>query len=186
MPTRPKKRKKKSEKTSISKESVLEFARRPRNLIVAGCLSVAAVVTIVAFQSESDSVADADLTDDQLESDLLALGGLGVSDSANSGSGGVNPDFNFGEDSEPELPNYGNEAGFLNRSTVSGTTPDFGPSFDDAGPSFGRPIIITDPRSQPAIQTAGFQQPENSPSQIVGARVTANQAVWLTGSIETR
>ena len=184
MPTRPKNRKKRSKKTSISKKSVLEFARRRRNLIVAGCLSVAATVTVVAFQSGSDSVVDADLTDEQLESDLLALNGLGVSDSANPGSGGVNPDFNFDDESEPELPNYGGEAGFLNRSDVS--TSDFGPSFDDDRPSFGSPIIFTDPRSEPAIQTAGFSQSENSPSQVVGARVTANQAVWLTGSIEPR
>ena len=184
MPTRPNNRKKRSRKTSISKTNVLEFARRRRNLIVAGCLSVAATVTVVAFQSGSDSVVDADLTDEQLESDLLALNGLGVSDSANPGSGGVNPDFNFDDESEPELPNYVGEAGFLNRSNVS--TPDFGPSFDNNGPSFGSPIIITDPRSEPAIQTAGFSQPENSPSQVVGARVTANQAVWLTGSIEPR
>ncbi len=183
MPTRPKKRHKSAQKKSPSKESVLELARRPRNLIVAGCLGVAAVVTIVAFQSGSDSVADTDLTDEQLESDLLALNGLGVSDSANPGSGGVNPDFNFNDGPEPELPNYGGEGGFLNRANVS--TPDFDPSFDD-GPSFGSPIIITDPRSEPAIQTAGFSQPENAPSQVVGARVTANQAVWLTGSIEPR
>jgi hypothetical protein len=182
MPTRPKNRKKRSKKPSISKQSVLEFARRRCNLIVAGCLSVAAAVTVVAFQSGSDSVVDADLTDEQLESDLLALNGLGVSDSANPGSGGVNPDFNF--EAEPELPDYGGEAGFLNRSNVS--TPDFGSSFDNDSPSFGTPIIIKDPRSEPAIQTAGFSQPENSPSQVVGARVTANQAVWLTGSIEPR
>lgn len=182
MPTRPKKHQKSSAKASLSKESVLEFARRPRNLIVAGCLSLAAVVTIVAFQSGSDSVVDADISDEQLD---LALGALGMSNSANPGSGGVNPDFNFDDDPEPELPNYGGEAGFLDRSTVS-STPDFGPSFDDDGPGYGRPIIITDPRSEPAIQTADFSQPENSPSQVVGARVTANQAVWLTGSIETR
>ena len=184
MPTRPNNRKKRSRKTSISKTNVLEFARRRRNLIVSGCLSVAAAVTVVVFQSGSDSVGDADLTDKQLESDLLALNGLGVSDSANPGSGGVNPDFNFDDESEPELPNYGSEAGFLNRSNVS--TPDFGLSFDNDGSSLGTPIIIKDPRSEPAIQTAGFSQPENSPSQVVGARVTANQAVWLTGSIEPR
>jgi hypothetical protein len=186
MPTRPKNRKKSSKKTktSISIKSVLEFAQRRRNVIVAGCLSVAATVTVVAFQSSSDAVVEADLTDEQLESDLLALNGLGVSDSANPGSGGVNPDFNFDENPEPELPDYGGEAGFLNRSNVS--TPDFGPSFDNDSPSFGSPIIITDPRSAPAIQTAGFSQPENSPSQVVGARVTANKAVWLTGSIDPR
>jgi hypothetical protein len=186
MPTRPKKRRKSSKRNSISKESVLEFARRPRHLIIAGCFGLAAVVTIVAFQSGSDAVADTDLTDEQLESDLLALGGLGFSDSANPGSGGVNPDFNFGEESEPELPNYGTHGGFLDRSTVSSATPDFESSFDSDGPHFGHAIIITDPRSQSAIQTAGFNQSENSPSQVVGARVTANQAVWLTGSIETR
>jgi len=184
MPTRPKNRKKRSKKPSISKQSVLEFVRRRRNLIVAGCLSVGAALTVVAFQSGSDSVVDADLTDEQLESDLLALNGLGVSDSANPSSGGVNPDFNFDDESASELPNYGGEAGFLNRSNVS--TPDFDPSFDNDSPSFGTPIIIKDPRSEPAIQTAGFSQLENSPSQVVSARVTANQAVWLTGSIEPR
>jgi len=184
MPTRPKNQKKRPKKTSISKKGVSEFVRVRRKLIVSGCLSVAAAVTVLAFLSGSDSVVDEDLADEQLESDLLALNGLGISDSANPGSGGVNPDFNFDDKSEPELPNYGSEAGFLNRSNVS--TPDFGPSFDNDGPRFGSPIIITDPRSEPAIQTAGFSQPENSPSQVVGARVTANQAVWLTGSIEPR
>ena len=183
MPTRPKKHKKSSAKTSLSKESVLEVARRPRNLIVAGCLGVAAVVTIVAFQSGSDSVVDADISDEQLD---LALGALGMSNSANPGSGGVNPDFNFDDESELELPNYGSEAGFLNRSTVSSGTPDFGPSFDDDGPTFGHPIIVNDPRSELAIQQAGYEQAENAPSKVIGARVTANQAVWLTGSIETR
>ena len=184
MPTRPKNPKKSSNKTSISIKSLLEFARRRRNVIVAGCLSVAATVTVVAFQSGSDSVVNADLTDEQLESDLLALNGLGVSDSANPDSSGVNPDFNFDDKSEPELPDYDGEVSFLNRSNVS--TPDFDPSFDNDSPSFGTPIIIKDPRSEPAIQTAGFSQLENSPSQVVSARVTANQAVWLTGSIEPR
>ena len=183
MPTRPKKHQKSAEKKPLSKEILLEVARRPRNLIVVGCLGVATVATIVFFQSGADSVVDADVTDEQLD---LALGALGMSNSANPGSGGVNPDFNFDDEPEPELPNYGGESGFLDRSTVSSSTPDFGPSFDDDGPGFGRPIIIEDPRSEPAIQTADFSQPENSPSQVVGARVTANQAVWLTGSIETR
>lgn len=185
MPTRPKKLRKSAETKRLSKESVLELARRPRNLIIAGCLGLATVVTVVAFQSGSDSVVDSDVTDEQLESDFLAFGALGVSDSANPSSGSVNTDFNFDDKPEPELPNYGSEAGFLNRSTVSSGTPDFGPSFDDDGPTFGHPIIVNDPRSELAIQQAGYEQAENAPSQVVGARVTANQAVWLTGSIET-
>ena len=187
MPTRPKKRQKIAEKKRLSKESVLELARQPRTLIVAGCLGLAAVVTVVAFQSGSDSVVDSGVTDEQLDADFLSagFGALGVSDSANPSSGSVNTKFNFDDDPKPELPNYGREAGFLNRSTVS-SSPDFEPSFDDDGPKFGRPIIVNDPRSELAIQQAGFQQPENAPSQIIGAKVTANQAVWLTGSIETR
>jgi hypothetical protein len=186
MPTRPKKRQKSSEKNSMTPQSVLEICRQPKSLIIGGCLALATVVAIVAFQSGSDSVADTDLTDEQLESDFLALGALGVSDSANPGSGGINPDFNFDDEAEPELQNFASESGFLNRSTVSASTPDFEPSFDGDAPRFGRPIIINDLRSAPAIQQADFQQPENAPSQVVGARVTANQAVWLTGSIETR
>lgn len=186
MPTRPKKRQKSSVKNSLTPQSVLEICRQPKSLIVGGCVVLAIVVTIFAFQSGSDSVADTDLTDEQLDSDFLALGALGVSDSANPGSGGVNPDFNFDDESEPELQNFASVSGFLDRSPSSAPSPDFEPSFDDDAPRFGRPIIITDPRSAPAIQQADFRQPENAPSQVVGARVTANQAVWLTGSIETR
>lgn len=186
MPTRPKKRHKSSQKNSMSPQSVLEICRQPKFLIIGGCLALATVITIVAFQSGSDSVVESDLTDEQLESDFLALGALGVSDSANPAAGGVNPDFDFDDEAEPELQNFASDSGFLNRSTVSASTPDFEPSFDDDAPRFGRPIIITDPRSAPAIRQADFQQPENAPSQVVGARVTANQAVWLTGSIETR
>lgn len=185
MPTRPKKRPKSAATKPLSKESLLEFVRRPRNLIVAGCLGLATVVTVVVFQSGSDSVVDSDVTDEQLESDFLAFGALGISDSANPALGSVNTKFNFDDEPEPELPNYGSEAGFLNTSAVS-SLPDFEPSFDDDGPTFGRPIIVNDPRSELAIQQAGFQQPADSPSQIIGARVTANQAVWLTGSIELR
>jgi len=183
MPTRPKKRQKSSEKNSMSPQSVLEICRQPKSLIVGGCLALATVITIVAFQSGSDSVADADPTDEQLD---LALGALGMSNSANPGSGSVNTDFNFDDEPEPELRNFASDSGFLNRSTVSESIPDFEPSFDDDAPRFGRPIIVTDPRSAPAIQQANFQQPEKAPSQVVGARVTANRAVWLTGSIETR
>ena len=185
MPTRPKKRRKSAEPKRLSKEGVLEICRQPKSLMISGCVVLAVVATIFAFQSGSDYAVDTDLTDEQLESDFLALGALGVSDSANPASRGINPDFKFDDDSEPELQNFASPSGFLNRSTVS-TTPDFGPSFDDDSPRFGRPIIITDPRSAPAIQQADFQQPDNAPSQIVGARVTANQAAWLTGSIETR
>jgi hypothetical protein len=185
MPTRPKKRRKSAEKKPLSKESVLELARRPRNLIIAGCLGLATVVAVVAFQSGSESVVDSGVTDEQLEADFLPFGALGMSDSANPSSGTVNTDFNFDDEPEPELPNYRSQAGFLNPSTVS-SSPDFGPSFDDDGPTFGHPIIVNDPRSELAIRQAGFQQPDNAPSQIIGARVTANQAVWLTGSIETR
>ena len=186
MPTRPKNRQKSAEPKRLSKDGVLEFCRQPKSLMIGGCVALAIVVTIFAFQSGSDSVADTDLTDEQLESDFLALGALGVSDSANPGSGGVNPDFNFDDEAEPALQNYASASGFLNRSSSATPSPDFEPSFDDAAPRFGRPIIITDPRSAPAIQQADYHQPENAPSQVVGARVTANQAVWLTGSIETR
>ena len=182
MPTRPKKRQKSAEKKRLSKESVLELARQPRTLIIAGCLGLATIVTVVAFQSGSDSVTDADPTDQQLDD---ALGALGISNSANPSSGSVNTNFNFDDKPEPEQPKRGSEAGFLSRSTVS-SSPDFEPSFDDDGPKFGRPIIVNDPRSELAVKQAGFQQPENAPSQAIGARVTANQAVWLTGSIETR
>lgn len=186
MPTRPNKRRKSAEPKRLSKDRVLEICRQPKSLMISGCVVLAVVATIFAFQSGSDSVVDTDPTDEQLESDFLALGALGVSDSANPASGGINPDFKFDDDPEPELQNSASQSGFLSRSTVS-TTPDFGPSFDDDdSPRFGRPIIVTDPRSAPAIQQADFQQPDNAPSQIVGARVTANQAAWLTGSIETR
>ncbi|MFT4556610.1 MAG: hypothetical protein ACKVII_24465 [Planctomycetales bacterium] len=183
MPTRPKKRQKSSQKNSMSPPSVLEICRQPKSLIIGGCLALATVITIVAFQSGSDSVADSDPTEQQLDD---ALGALGMSNSANPSSGSVNPDFNFDDDAEPELQNFASESSFLNRSTASTSTPDFEPSFDDDAPRFGRPIIINDPRSAPAIQQADFRQPDNAPSQVVGARVTANQAVWLTGSIETR
>jgi len=183
MPTRPKKRQKSSQKNSMSPPSVLAICRQPKSLIVGGCLALATVITIVAFQSGSDSVTDVDPTEQQLDD---ALGALGMSNSANPSSGSVNPDFNFDDESEPELQNFASESGFLNRSTASTSTSDFEPSFDDDAPRFGRPIIINDPRSAPAIQQADFQQPDNAPSQVVSARVTANQAVWLTGSIETR
>lgn len=169
----------------MTPHSVLEICRQPKSLIIGSCVLLAMITTIFAFRSGSDSVADTDLTDEQLESDFLALGALGVSDSANPVSGGINPDFKFDDESEPELQNFASASSFLDRSTASAAPPHFEPSFDDDGPRFGRPIIITDPRSAPAIQQADYKQPDNVPSQVVGARVTANQAVWLTGSIET-
>ncbi|NQV28962.1 MAG: hypothetical protein HQ518_31795 [Rhodopirellula sp.] len=189
MPTRPKKRPKSLAKSFVSPEQVLEFCRRPSSLLVASGLAVVTVVTIWAFRPGSDSVADSDLTDEQLESDFLALGAVGISDSANPRSGSVNSDFHFKDDKDDgraELPNFGNQPSFLPHANTSAATPEFEPPFDDDTPRFGRPAIVTDPHSPATVQQAGFQEPVNSPSQVVGARVTANQAVWLTGSIEPR
>jgi len=139
-------------------------------------------LTIWGLQSNSSSVTDSDLTDEQLESDFLALGAIGVSDSANPSSGDVNTQFDFdsANESEAEPPLFNDDAGFLNRATVSESTPEFEPEFESDMPRFGRPI------NQPAIRQAAYEQPESSYSAASGARVTANQAVWLTGSIETR
>ena len=190
MPTRSKKHQKTSTtigKLPVSGQQVLELCRRPSVLIFCGCLGLATILGVWASRSSSDSVADSDLTDEQLESDFLALGALGVSDSANPSPGSVNPQFNFDETPSPaEPPIFDEESAFISQAVASSSTPDFEPSFESDGPRFGRPIVTTDPRSESAVQQAGFERTQPSSQATPGARVTANQAVWLTGSIETR
>lgn len=185
----------KSAKRLLSPQVAIEFCRQPKAMVAAGSLMVVAILAAFAFIPDADSVAESDLTDEQLESDFLALGALGVSDSANPAAGksspeltpDFNPDFEFeGQSSpdspNPDSPNTGNRSGFMADSSV----PDFGPADEDDMARFGRPIIITDPRSESAVEQAEFEQENGAPSAVVGARVTANQAVWLTGSIETQ
>lgn len=185
MSTRDNRRWKIPDRLTVSRETALELCRRPAVLAIFGCLTLAAGLTIWGMKSNSNSVTDADLTDEQLESDFLALGALGVSDSANPGSNSVNTEFDFGDDT-PETtvdaapPIFSTAGGFLDRATVSSSEPDFEPEFESDMPRFGKPI------TQPAIRQTGFEQSEPSYSTASGARVTANQAVWLTGSIETR
>ena len=189
MPTRPKKHRKssaESRKLSVSRTQVLEFCRRPSTWILFGCLGLASALTAWGFQSGSNSVADTDLSDEQLESDFLALGALGVSDSASSNSSSVNSKFNFGKNAnDVEPPIFNVESAFMNRTTAP-STPEFEPSFYSDGPRFGRPITTTDSQSESAIRQTGFEQAEPSYAAASSARVTANQAVWLTGNIETR
>jgi len=186
MPKRPTKRRKISEKIPVSRQAAFEFCRRPSTLLIGGCLGLATILTVWGFQSDSNSVSDTDLTDEQLESDFLALGALGVSDSANPSSGSVQTQFNFDDETEADAPNLNSDSKFLNRATVSSATTDFEPPFDSDSPRFGRPIMIQDSSSATTIQQARFQQLESSYTTATGARVSANQAVWLTGSIETR
>jgi hypothetical protein len=174
-------------KIPVSRQNALDFCRRPTTLIVFVCLSVAAVLTIWNSQSDVGSVSDADPTDEELS---LALGALGVSDSANPNSAGVQAQFNFDDDGEntdePEPSSFRSDAVFLNREAVSSATPDFEPTFDSDGPRFGQPMTVPGSIPDPEIQQTGFRQPDNSIATVSGARVTANQAVWLTGSIEAR
>lgn len=186
MPRRSENRRISSARRVLSPQIVLEFCRQPKLLAVAAGVVLIAFLAVFAFQSDSDSVADANLTDEQLESDFLALGALGVSDSANPSAGGVNPDFDFDRDDTPELLDSGTPSAFLAHSADSRMTPDFDPPGHEDMPRFGRPIVVTDPRSESTVEQAGFEQASNAPTEIVGARVTANQAVWLTGSIETQ
>jgi hypothetical protein len=174
-------------KIPVSRQSTFEFCRRPSTLIVFCCLSVATVLTVWNSRSDVGSVSDADPTDEELS---LALGALGFSDSANPNSAGVQARFDFDDDGEnsaaPEPSSFRNESAYLNRATVSSATPDFEPSFGSASPRFGRPMTVPDSRTESAIQQTGFRQSDDSIAVASGARVTANQAVWLTGSIEAR
>lgn len=174
-------------KIPVSRRDTLEFCRRPTTLIVFCCLGVATILTIWNSQSDVGSISDTDPTDEELS---LALGALGVSDSANPNSATVQSQFNFDDDgentNEAESSSFGNDSSFLNRATMSSGTPDFEPAFDADSPRFGQPITVPDFQTESAIQQTGFRQPDTSIATASGARVSANQAVWLTGNIEAR
>lgn len=190
MPRRSENRRMKSAKRSLSTQVAIEFCRQPKALMAAGGLLVVVILAAFVFSPDTDSVAQSDLTDEQLESDFLTLGALGVSDSANPAARtsspdrtpDFDPDFDFESGDSADSPESGNSPGFLADASV----PDFGPVDHGDMPRFGRPVIVTDPRSESAVEQAGFAQENGAPSAVVGARVTANQAVWLTGSIETQ
>lgn len=179
MSTRPTRNWKIPDKMTVSKETAIELCRRPATLAILGCLSLAAVLMFWGLSSNSDAVSDSDLTDEQLESDFLALGALGVSDSASPQTTGVDTNFTFGDETEAAPATFNDDAGFLNRDTMVSATPEFEPETESDGPLFGRPIFDS------SIRQTGFQEQDQDYSTASGARVTANQAVWLTGSIES-
>ena len=102
MSTRPTTRWKIPDKLTVSRETALEICRRPTTTAILGCLCLAAVLTVWGLQSNSNSVTDSNLTDEELESDFLVMGAVGISDSANPGSDGVNTQFNFDSNNEAE------------------------------------------------------------------------------------
>jgi len=143
-------------------------------------------------------VATDELSDDQLDADFLALGAVGVSDSASSGAYEVNPDFDVSESEKHEASQAG-------KNDASEPAPLFGNASDDvvhadastrstrkfqrataaSGPPSGEPWAVPpsdeSPRNDPQTDFREAQ-PANSP--VPGARVTANRAAWLTGQIE--
>ena len=174
-----------------------EFCRRPSTLIMFGLLSLAALLFMWGARPASTTASSDELSEAQLEADFQVLGALGVRESANPNAGGVQAQFDFGEDERIDsAPIFSDESEFLQRATAHAATLDAqsGPPFGGLqldGPQsdssrYGRVLPIPDTDQNSVIQQVEFRQPEPSYSTVPGARVTANQAVWLTGSIETQ
>jgi hypothetical protein len=174
-----------------------EFCRRPSTLIMFGLLSLAALLFMWGARPTSTTASSDELSEAQLEADFQVLGALGVRESANPNAGGVQARFDFGDDEgTAPVPIFSDESEFLQRATAHSATLDAqsGPPFgglqldgpQSDSPRYGQVLPIPDTDQTSVIQQVEFRQPAPSYSTVPGARVTANQAAWLTGSIEAQ
>lgn len=171
-------------------EKVKEIALRPVTWAVCGVLGIATVLTVIGTNSDEQTVATDDLSDDQLDADFLALGALGVSDSASPQSFAVNPDFDINGPSsdrqvEPAPLVIARSDSVVHADAATDSPLQFQQATVASGPLFGDTSTGPGAIRARSIQPTDFREAQPAYSTVPGARVTANRAAWLTGQIES-
>ena len=162
-----------SQKSANSTQTTgTKIAIRGKTLAFA-LMGIAAIgLTLWCMSSDSPQTEDLVADDEWVDGMKSSLGAVGVSDSAAGTT----------SDSAPLVLPSVTPDGLATASNSSRNTGLTGPLFNES--------ISSPQTSRQGVSTAGFEQPTSATSTgaarpAVGApRVTANQPVWLTGTIE--